>query len=227
MTKRRDEPQTPWGDESPEVNLPATIRAVAQDYHRPPATPREEMWARIVAARGSRPQERDAEQDIIPSRRRPHQRWVVLWAAGIAATLIVGIGLGRLSISPGDDQPILTSIPMASATPNIALAVSAAQHFSRTETLLTMLRTDPTWTEEFGIEARDLLTSTRLMIDAPAIHDPELRTLLIDLELILVQIVQLDENLRQEELDLITDGLDQRQVLPRIRTAIPAGPIAT
>ncbi len=27
------------------------LRQAAQDYHRPPATPREELWQRIAAAR--------------------------------------------------------------------------------------------------------------------------------------------------------------------------------
>ena len=65
------------------------------------------------------------------------------------------------------------------------------------------------------------------MIDSRATADPKLRGLLNDLEFILVQIVQLDTSRRKEELELITDGLEQRQLLPRIRTAIPAGPIAT
>jgi hypothetical protein len=65
------------------------------------------------------------------------------------------------------------------------------------------------------------------MIDARVGSDAKLRSLLLDLEFILVQIVQLDESRRQEELELITDGLEQRHVLPRIRTAIPSGPIAT
>src|SRR5258705_311631 len=31
------------------------LRQAAQDYHRPPATPREELWNRIAAARAARP----------------------------------------------------------------------------------------------------------------------------------------------------------------------------
>ena len=45
-----------------------------------------------------------------------------------------------------------------------------------------------------------------------------------DLEDILVQVAQFDTSRGAEELDLITDGLQERQVLPRIRSAVPAGP---
>jgi hypothetical protein len=54
--------------------------------------------------------------------------------------------------------------------------------------------------------------------------DPRLRRLLADLEDILVQLVQYDVNGKREDLDLITDGLEERQVLPRLHSAIPAGP---
>ena len=215
-------------NDTPESHLPEAIRALVQEYHRPPATPRNEIWTQIETARWVRAAGADIEQDVTPLHHPLRRnRRLVLRAVGIAATLIVGIGLGRLSITPGSEQIPRLSIPMASDRPNTAFAVSAAQHLSRTETLLTRLRIDRTGEEDFSDEARELLVSTRLMIDARVGSDPKLRSLLLDLEFILVQIVQLDESRRQEELELITDGLEQRHVLPRIRTAIPAGPIAT
>lgn len=211
-----------------ESDLPAVIQALAEEYHQPPETPKEEIWARIEAARRSQSRVDDPTSDIIPLHRPPllRTRRVMFWVTGIAAILTVGIGLGRLSVSPATEQPS-SSTPMTVAKTNTALAVSVTQHLSRTETLLTSLRTDPTGNADFTHEARDLLVSTRLMIDSRATADPKLRGLLNDLEFILVQIVQLDASRRKEELELITDGLEQRQLLPRIRTAIPAGPIAT
>lgn len=215
-------------NDTPESHLPEAIRALVQEYHRPPATPRDEIWTRIETARRVRTPGADIKPDVIPLQHPLRRnRRVVLWAVGIAATLIVGIGLGRLSVAPGSEQVPPPSIPIASDRPNAAFAVSAAQHLSRTETLLTRLRIDPTDDEGLSDEARELLVSTRLMIDARVGSDAKLRSLLLDLEFILVQIVQLDESRRQEELELITDGLEQRHVLPRIRTAIPSGPIAT
>jgi hypothetical protein len=85
-------------------------------------------------------------------------------------------------------------------------------------------RLDP----QFVAAARDLLTTTRLMLDSPAANDPRLQPLLEDLELVLAQITQLPaERGRKNEMDLINQGLNQRSVLTRLRTAspaIPAGP---
>ena len=83
----------------------------ARDYNRAPEAPRAEMWQKIQAARArnaaapvlgvhrgdaTRASASDARPDVIPmhSRRRP------LWfAAGIAATLMLGVAIGRMSRS--------------------------------------------------------------------------------------------------------------------------------
>src|SRR5438477_257693 len=51
------------------------LRQAAQDYHRPPATPREELWHRIAAARAAR-----KRQVIVV-------RSTLRWGVGIAAVL--------------------------------------------------------------------------------------------------------------------------------------------
>src|SRR5207302_8867682 len=61
------------------------LRQAAQDYHRPPATPREELWTRIAAARAAR------RRHVIVV--RPTLRWGV----GIAAVLALGVAIGRWS----------------------------------------------------------------------------------------------------------------------------------
>jgi len=48
--------------------------------------------------------------------------------------------------------------------------------------------------------------------------------LLEDLELVLAQIAQLPSSGGREDLQSINQGLDQRSVLLRLRTANPAGP---
>jgi hypothetical protein len=79
----------------------------------------------------------------------------------------------------------------------------------------------------FLASARELLTMTRLLLDSPLAQDPQLLDLLEDLELVLAQVVRLEPAPREaDDLDLITDGLNQRGVLPRLRAAIPAGPAA-
>jgi hypothetical protein len=69
-----------------------------------------------------------------------------------------------------------------------------------------------------------VLSSTRLLIDSPAGDDPQLRALFEDLELVLVQIIQLaGGQLDPSERALIDRALETKDLLPRIRTAVPAG----
>jgi hypothetical protein len=52
-----------------------------------------------------------------------------------------------------------------------------------------------------------------------------LRSLLEDLELVLTQISLLNPLEDGRDRDLITDGMNQSNVLPKLRSAIPAGPV--
>lgn len=198
--------------------LPRAIHAAAEAYHRPPPTPRQAMWTRIEASRraGRKP------GAVIPLHtRRPRRRVWLTWGVGIAATLLLGIGLGRYSSNPTREPPPVAAGEPAPGAFSAALDVATGRHLSRVEVLLTMLRAAPDGAD-FQAQARDLLASTRLLLDAEGLDDSERRRLLHDLEVILVQIAQLDRS--SVELDFILDGLEARQVLPRIQTAIPAGP---
>jgi len=183
---------------------------VARQYHAPLSTPREEMWSAIAAGR----QRRSERRRGLPIR----------WGLALAAVLVLGIALGRWT--RGGRGPIAsgpTGVPS-----DVAYQVAASQYLSRTEVLLTDFRAesrrgrlDP----QFLAAARDLLTTTRLMLDSPAAKDQHLKNLLEDLELVLAQITQLPaEPGRQNEMDLINQGMDQHGVLTRVRTATPAGP---
>jgi len=183
------------------------LREAAQGYHRPPDTPREEMWRRIEAARRAR-----------------HARVLALrpwlrWGLAAAAVLAIGVGLGRVSMQ--HQQTIVV------APGDLAYRVAAAQYLSRTEALLTGFRSEARTGRidlQFAGQARDLLTTTRLMLDSPAAADPRLKSLLEDLELVLAQIAQVPQGSDRADLQLINQGLEQRSVLLRLRTANPAGP---
>jgi hypothetical protein len=47
-----------------------------------------------------------------------------------------------------------------------------------------------------------------------------MRDLLEDLELVLAQVVRLRSNASRTELDIINRALEQRDVIPRLRTAV-------
>ena len=222
----RSDGQTVGRPDGQTDSLPDRILAAARELNPPPEPPREEIWARIQAERKGR--RAGQPHDVLPLRSsdrlsvRPSIR-PTIWITGIAALLAVGFGIGRLTIRPAAPVGPGATTTALKDRGKVAYSVATAEHLSRVETLLTSLRTGQDRTQ-FSAQARDLLTSTRLLLDSPGGADPKIRALLEDLELILVQVAQVDVGHGREDLDLITDGLEQRQVIPRLRTAIPAGP---
>lgn len=197
------------------------LRDAAQDYHRPPTTPREELWRRIVAAREAR-------------RRRGvlAKRWVP-WGVGIAAVLVLGIAIGRWSVGGGTGArgTALSVVPSAATGAGtsgaFAYRVVAAQYLTRAEALLTGFRAEAQsgrLDAQLARQAHDLLSTTRLMLDSPAAQDQRLKGLLEDLEMVLAQIAQVTPGEEKEDMQLINQGLERRSVLLRLRTANPAGP---
>ena len=192
------------------------LRQAAQDYHRPPATPREELWHRITAARAAR-----QRQAIVV-------RSTLRWGVGIAAVLALGVAIGRWSAHGGESPSSPTVAAGTDQASTLAYRVAAAQYLTRTEALLTGFRAESRSPSvpaaQFSKQARDLLATTRLMLDSPAGRDARLKGLLEDLELVLAQIAQLPASGDREDVQSINQGLDQRSVLLRLRTANPAGP---
>jgi len=192
------------------------LSKAARAYHQPSETPREEIWAGIRARRKRR------------SILRPPQ--VIWWSVGVAALLIIGIGIGRLSMKSQPTKPTPELAVQPPSRQSAAMGVAAIQHLSRVEALLTGFRAEGKAAgsdANFSASARDLLSNTRLLLDSPELTDPQMRGLLEDLELVLVQITQLSAEHGHEEVDLITQGLKQRGLLPRLRSAIPAGSAVT
>jgi hypothetical protein len=158
------------------------------------------------------------------------------WAVAAAAVLILGMGIGRWTAHQSSTTNARTTVATAdSTTPaqsDLVYQVAATQYLSHTEAFLTSFRADigshgATNSARFSRQARDLLSTTRLMLDSPAAKDQQLRSLLEDLELVLVQISQLDPSRDGggHDTDLITQGMNQSNVLPKLRSAIPAGPV--
>ena len=198
------------------------IRDAASDYNEPPETPRDLMWARIEATRA----ERAARRQQLRVLYSPWTRWGVAVAAAVA----IGFGLGRFSIERGSEPARLAEEEAAESPSSSQLAyrVATTNHLSRAETFLTSFRSNPRAGEvdqQFWRNAGDLLASTRLLLDSPAAEDPKYRTLLEDLELVLVQIAQLSVERDETEIEIITDGLQRRGLLPRLRMVVPAGQV--
>lgn len=213
------------------------LLSAARDYNDPPETPREAMWAAIQAA--GRPERRaedgasggtgdaldlDARR-AVRERRQRLRRWTP-WALGLAAaaTLAVGFGLGRAAerAVPGVVDPAASPATATSRSGEASLPVrlAAADHMGDAEALLTLYRTSDRTDdrEAAAVWARELLGTTRLLLDTRAGDDPRLAELLRDLELVLVQIASGGTGDGTEQ-ELIEDGIEQRQLLTKLRTA--------
>jgi len=193
------------------------LKGAAKSYHIPEPTPREAIWKRIE----------DARRNKRVIELRPWLRWAV----AAAAVLVLGIGIGRWTAH----QSGMTTAAAGPRVGNeidslatVAYQVAATQYLSRTEAFLTSFRADANRsanTARLARQARDLLTTTQLMLDSPAADNPRLRSLLEDLELVLMQISLLNPVQDGHDRDLITQGMNQSNVLPKLRSAIPAGPV--
>jgi hypothetical protein len=199
----------------------AWIQKVAPTLNAPNAPPRLEMWTAIQAARRT--------AGVTPPRRKP---WLLMSA--IAAALLLGVAIDRAALrrADGPTAPVaaLPAPPSDSSDPSRLYRMAAAQTLTQAEALLTAFRTSgapqqsPAGTQQLGSWGRQVLGSTRLLIDSPAGDDPQLRALLEDLELVLVQIVQLSGGeLDPTDRELVEGALEHSDLLPRIRTAVPAG----
>ena len=196
------------------------LKQAARDYHAPPETPRAEMWARIDEVRAKRRGERDLERQSRP--------WLV-WAAGIAAILVLGIGIGRLTVpgvEPTGGAAIAAAVEDPAENDNLVFRFAATEYFETTEAFLALFRMEARAGQadaEVATWARDLVATARLMMDSPAADDPIFAELLEDLELILVQISLYASDQSAEELELIEQGIEERSVHLRLQAASALG----
>ena len=178
----------------------------------------------------------------------------VPWVAAAAAlVLALGYGLGRWTAPvPDTDAQVAESpgtTPDAGTRPNPGTPVqapdanprdpgtrtlyrfAAAQHLAASSTFLGRLQNDVragTVPTEAGDWARDLLMETRLILDSPAVEETELRALLEDLELLLLQIAHASRaqqsgqsDLSRIELQQLNRGLDGNDLRSRIQRLVP------
>lgn len=222
--------------------LEELLHDAAETYNRPPDArdvPLEAMWD-VVASQAF-----DASvTPLLPNARwlgkQPRQMlWQKQWLR-IAAALVLGIGAGRASsligrTSTSSTVAIPAPRPVARATdPVLAqqsviagrpIDAATSRYLDQAAALFIALPAETNGgqpDDRFLKRASELLISTRLLLDSQASSDPGLRNLLEDLELVLVQVVRLTNERdpsRRTELELIQQALEQRDVLPRLRTA--------
>jgi len=175
------------------------LTSMRHEYQRPPETPREEMWSAIEAALpgtsmdtadvislGKARQSREAHTPVW------RRQWTAL-ATAAAALLVLGVGLGRMSVGPVE-TPLAVAANDAAPTADASFRAVAVDYLTRTESVLTMVSSDARAGRidaEVGQWGRTLLLQTRLLLDSPAAQDQVIRELLEDLEVILIQVARL------------------------------------
>jgi hypothetical protein len=200
--------------------LQRRLSELSESWRIPRDPPLAEMW-------------REVEARAFPAARaRERGRWS-RWLA-LAAMLLVGFGLGRLL--PGLGKSASSAIPpaksVALAEPAEARApfVGIATDYLERVTVLLVTLTDAARRGQplanSAGQARDLLATTRMLMDSPEARsgDPHLKELLDDLELVLAQIVRLPHRAAAPDVYLIDQTLDQREVLPRLRGLLAENP---
>jgi hypothetical protein len=211
--------------------LPAAVRDAARDYNKPPAlkpADLDAMWS-AIEAKSFRSDIGGRVTDGESSVRTLTRRWFApRTMLQIAATLVIGVAIGRYTAAPSNALSE-TSVSRAMTQDTLTLAEpfrpTTSRYFGQAAALLVELpaearngRADANLTRR----AHELLLTTRLLLDSPAANDGRIRNLLEDLELVLAQVVRLpsEGNQGRGEMELIRQAVDQRDVLPRLRTAV-------
>ncbi len=209
----------------PNDRVDDAIQRLARNAFPRPAAPREAMWAQIERRREEAAQETAPVIPMLVVHRTSYRRRYLSVAAGMAATLIVGVGLGRLSRGTAPAAATVASATADDAsysTPDTPRRLTMDTHLARTEVLLTTLRSTRDRNEstaELANAAQALLGTTRQLLDDPALTDGTTRALLLDLELVLAQVVQ-DAATRQPDARRASrDAVIRMNLLPRLRAS--------
>jgi hypothetical protein len=217
--------------------LDALLRDAAATYNRPPADgdlPLDAMWGTIEAEAFS-----TTGTPAVPSTQatakhtEPRSAWYRSQWLRIAAALVIGVGLGRISLlgvrgrnTTDVQRPTLAAPPQTIASTPQSYDPSTSRYLGQAAALLIALPAEANTGKpdrRFLTRANELLVTTRLLLDSPSASEQGLRNLLEDLELVLVQVVRLEherDRAQRTELELIQQALDQRDVLPRLRNAV-------
>jgi hypothetical protein len=202
-----------------EKRLDELLDDAARTYRVPPEPPLDAIWSRV-----------EAEAFAPVTARRSGPGWRVLTAA-IAASLVLGVAMGRYS-TRAERAAAIAAVNASTVTPaaNPAAQAAAAPYQRATEEflgstalLLAALPRDgsggqmPTLLPD---QAAELLTTTRLLLDSPVSANPRMKALLQDLELVLAQVARLQPRRENVTLTLISQTLEERELVPRIRSAV-------
>jgi hypothetical protein len=184
--------------------------------------PLDQMWERVEA------------EALAPGRRGLGGPWI-RHLLHLAAMLVLGFGIGQLTPHVVGGRPgKAVTAPMGPgiaarsvSSQSVPFVGVATDYLERVTALLVTLASqsrDGKSLEYSATQARDLLATTRLLMDTPQRLDPHLQGLLEDLELVLAQIARLPSRPDAPDVYLIDQALNQRDVIPRLRIFLAENP---
>jgi hypothetical protein len=198
---------------------------LARSHNQPPEVPRDRMWEKIDAARNGR---RGVVQPDFTPRRSPAFR-IMRIAAGVAAILVLGVFIGRMTQRQPGPTPGSGPVPVAvheveAIDPDIKKDIyrlATRDLFSRADYLLTDFKVRSCGKDDLSevpAWAGGMLVQTRLLMDTDVAEDVEMKILLDELELVLAQIVGLSRDNCASDMAWIRQGLQERDTIDRLRT---------
>jgi hypothetical protein len=202
-----------------EQDIERGLAELKETWRTPGAPPPlDRMWEAV---------EREAFTDPV----RAPSRWIRT-ILPLAAMLLIGFAIGQVAPRLGGTVAttpvtVTADAPTQSASEGPPFVGVATDYLERVTALLVTLagesgRGQPV--QYSASQARDLLATTRLLMDTPYPLEPHLRSLLEDLELVLAQIARLPARPSAPDVYLIDQALDQREVIPRLRVYLAETP---
>ena len=196
------------------------LRRAARDYNAAERPRSDALWTAI---------EPEVARAIAPRHPLPRLRTLVVGTAAIAATLVLGVAIGRwTSRSPVVAPPVATASPDSSSSRGHARAMTL-EHLADAEVFLSTVR----YELDSGLpdadraaRSRELLARTRVLLGASQQRSPEVARLLEDLELLLAEIAALPPASSKLDRSLLDESIRNGDVIPRIRATLPAPPRA-
>lgn len=199
-----DVPLEPW--------MLDLAKAAVEDLDTEVAVPRDLMWKRIE------------------KQRAPKTTWRWRQIAAIAAVLVGGVAIGRYVVPSNTTPAVRVDTLAQGGTDAAALAandpsrVAMQEHLVHTVALLAAVNeggSEQKTAPDIGPQARDLLTTTRLLLDQPQLRDSTTRRLLQDLELVLVQVIQARGSAPETQ-RAPRETLKETNLLTRVRAVVTA-----
>lgn len=197
------------------------LRQAASDYHAPVPPPADAIWAAI---------EKDVATAIAPAQRSANRFRPVTWIAlAVAATLMIGVAVGRWTAQPQPVAGTSTSVAVqGDASPHGAPARAVTmEHLAEAEVFLTGVRAELKTGRpdvERAERSRDLLVRTRVLLGSSADRSPDVARLLEDLELLLAEIAAMPPTRGSLDKTLLDESMRNGNIIPRIRATLPARP---